>query len=130
MWYWIYIFTISSLIPIMMIGFGSLFLYKPPKKRNVIFGYRTRMSQKSDETWRFAHIYCGKIWQIMGLWMLPVIFAIMLWLKGTSDKTLGIAGSVICSIELIPLTFSVILTEIALRKHFFNDGTPRKRENK
>ncbi len=130
MWYWIYIFTISSLIPVALIGLGTLFVYKPPKRINNFIGYRTRMSQKSKDTWVFAHKYCGKLWQTSGMWMLPIVFALMLWLKDSSEKNLGIAGTVICSIELIPMVFSVALTEFALRKHFYNDGTPRNGDKK
>ena len=130
MWYWFYIFTTCSLIPIMLIGLGTLFMHKPPKKINKFIGYRTRMSQKNNETWVFAHKYCGKIWQVTGLWLLPIIFALMLWLKESSDETLGIVGTVICSLELIPLVLSVALTELALRKQFYNDGTPRKNGDK
>ncbi len=130
MWYWIYIFLTCSLIPIILIAVGTMFIHKPPKKINKIIGYRTRMSQKNKETWDFAHKYCGKLWQTIGLWILPIIFAIMLWLKESSEETLSIVGTVICSIELIPLVFSVALTEYALRKHFYNDGTPRKSGDK
>lgn len=130
MWYWIYIFVVSSLIPIMLIGFGTLFIHKPPKKINSFVGYRTRMSQKNNETWIFAHKYCGKLWQTIGMWSLPIVFAVMLFLKDSSDKTLSIVGTVMCSIELIPMVFSVALTEFALRKHFYNDGSPRNGDKK
>ena len=34
----------------------------PPKEINGIIGYRTTMSRKNMDTWKFAHDYCGKLW--------------------------------------------------------------------
>ena len=42
-----------------------------PKKINHIYGYRTAMSMKSNETWVFAHPYFGKWWFTIGLFLLP-----------------------------------------------------------
>ncbi|MFR4351708.1 MAG: SdpI family protein [Roseburia sp.] len=43
-----------------MIGFGRYFLENAPKEINSTLGYRTFRSRKNQDTWIFAHNYCGK----------------------------------------------------------------------
>ena len=58
-------------IPFIMIIVGWSFINNPPKKINLVLGYRTTMSMKNIETWKFAHNYCGKILVKSGLILLP-----------------------------------------------------------
>ena len=62
MGFWIFMLIMDLLIPFTMIGFGKMFLKKAPDQINYVFGYRTSMSMKNQDTWVFAHYYCGKIW--------------------------------------------------------------------
>ena len=62
MGFWIFMLIMDLLIPFTMIGFGKMFLKKAPDQINYVFGYRTSMSMKNQDTWVFAHHYCGKIW--------------------------------------------------------------------
>ena len=64
MGFWIFMLIMDLLIPFTMIGFGKMFLKKAPDQINYVFGYRTSMSMKNQDTWVFAHHYCGKIWYI------------------------------------------------------------------
>ena len=59
--FWLYMLAVDLLIPATMIGFGLLFLKRPPKKINAIFGYRSMRSMRNEDTWRFAHQHCGKV---------------------------------------------------------------------
>ena len=61
MGFWIFMLIMVLLIPLMMIGFGRLFLKKAPGTINAAFGYRTSMSMKNKDTWEFAHRYCGRL---------------------------------------------------------------------
>ena len=64
MGFWIFMLIMDLLIPFTMIGFGKMFLKKAPDQINYVFGYRTSMSMKNQDTWVFAHHYCGKIWYL------------------------------------------------------------------
>ena len=61
MGFWIFMLLMDLLLPLMMAGFGKLFMTKSPQNINVAFGYRTTMSMKNKDTWEFAHKYCGKL---------------------------------------------------------------------
>lgn len=54
-------FVCNLLIPLVML-IGGYFMYKhPPKKISGIIGYRTSRSRMNEDTWSFAHEYCGKV---------------------------------------------------------------------
>jgi len=118
MGFWIFMLIVDLLIPFTMIGFGRYFLKKAPKDINMVFGYRTARSMKNKETWDFAHKYCGKIWYVCGLIMLPVTVLFLLLTIGKSENCVGTVGGIICMVQLIPLIGSIVPTEIALKKNF------------
>ena len=113
------------IIPLTMIGFGRYFMKNTPKEINAVFGYRTSMSMKNKDTWKFAHKYCGKIWYVCGLIILPLTVLFLLPAIGKSADYVGTAGGIICAAQLIPLIGSIFPTEIALRKLFDKNGKKR-----
>ena len=125
MGFWIYMLIIDLLLPFTMIGFGKYFLKTAPKNINTVFGYRTSMSMKNKDTWIFAHKYCGKIWFISGLIMLPLSVIVMMFVFGGLENVVGTVGAVLCGIQFIPILISIILTEKALNKTFDENGIRR-----
>ncbi|MCL1976808.1 MAG: SdpI family protein [Candidatus Bathyarchaeota archaeon] len=120
--FWIFMLIMALVIPLIMIGFGSYFVKKAPAKINVIFGYRTNMSMKNQDTWKFAHNYCGKLWQTIGLIMLPLSVSAMFFVAGKEAYDVSIFGCILVIIQLIFLAGPIIPTEKALRKNFNNNG--------
>ena len=125
MGFWIYMLIIDLLLPFTMIGIGKYFLKTAPKNINTVFGYRTSMSMKNKDTWIFAHKYCGKIWFISGLIMLPLSVIVMMFVFGELENVVGTVGAVLCGIQFIPILISIILTEKALNKTFDKNGIRR-----
>ena len=125
MGFWIYMLIVNLLIPFTMIGFGKYFIKKAPEKINGVFGYRTSMSMKNKDTWEFAHKYCGKIWYICGLILLPMTAVCMLLLIGEDKDVIGTRGAIIVGIQLVILIGSIFPTEKALRKNFNKNGERR-----
>ncbi len=122
MGFWIFMLIMDLLIPLTMLGFGKLFMKMAPKTINYAFGYRTNRSMKNQDTWEFAHHYCGKIWFWCGLVMTPLTIVAMLFVIGGSEDLVGTVGGWICSIQLVPMIGSILPTELALRKNFDKDG--------
>lgn len=125
MGFWIFMLIMDLLLPFTMIGFGRYFIKKAPKEINAVFGYRTAMSMKNRETWEFAHKYCGKIWYVCGLSLLPITVLCLLLIIGKTKDYVGAVGGIICGVQLIPLIGSVFPTEIALKKNFDKNGKRR-----
>lgn len=121
MGFWIFILIMNLIIPITMTGFGWYFLKGRPKEINHIVGYRTKLSMKNQDTWRFAHQYCGKLWFILGLILLiltPLIIVLGLRLDNGIDY-----GGILCTVQVILLVGTVIPTERALHRTFNEDGS-------
>lgn len=123
--FWIRMLVMDLLIPLTMICFGNLFIKKPPKTINAIFGYRTSMSCKNQDTWNFAHKYCGKLWFVCGLVFVQITAVAMLCVIGMNKDIIGTIGTIIAIVELIPLIGVIIPTEVALHKNFDKDGNRR-----
>ena len=107
-------------------AFCGFLLYKfPPESINGVMGYRTPMAMKNKDTWEFAHKYCGKVWYVCGMVMLPITVIFMLLVIGKNEDCVERIGGIICGVQLIPLIGSILPTEIALKKNFDKNGTRR-----
>ena len=82
MGFWFFMLFMNLLIPFTMIGFGKYFMKSAPGNINIVFGYRTSMSMKNQDTWEFAHEYCGKLWFKWGKITLILTVIAMLFLLG------------------------------------------------
>lgn len=125
MGFWIFMFIMDMMLPLIMIICGKWFLKSAPKEINMVIGYRTSMSMKNKDTWDFAHKYSGKLWYRCGSVMLPVSAAAMLFIIGKNENTVGIVGGIICTAQVIVLIGSIYPTEKALKKIFDVNGKRR-----
>jgi len=108
-----------------MIGFGLYFYVAGPKKINYVFGYRTPMSMKNLDTWKFGNIYAGRCMWITGVVLFVGSMAALFAVMNSSDTTIRTAGIVIIIAHAVMIFGSVISTEIALRKNFDPSGNRR-----
>ena len=84
---------------------------------------------KNEDTWTFAHKYCGKIWYICGWIMLPITVILMLFVIGKSEDYVGAVGGILCVVQLVPLIGSIIPVEMALKQNFDENGKRRCKYN-
>jgi drug/metabolite transporter superfamily protein YnfA len=83
---------------------------------------------KNQDTWVFAHHYCGKIWRVLGAILLVVTLIPMLLVIGKSEDEIGIIGLIVCIVQLAALISSIVPTERALKETFDQDGKRRNKE--
>ena len=112
------------IIPLLMVGFGLLLMKNPPKKINYVYGYRTRRSVRSQETWDFAHYYFGKLWLVCGLVSIPISLVPICLVLGKSEQVISVAGLIVLGIQTLLLLVTILLTERALKKNFDEFGKP------
>lgn len=112
------------LIPLCMIIGGASYAKKAPKFSRVS-GYRTAMSMKNADTWDFAHRYIGRIWKKWGWWMLIGTIPLMLYCLGGTEDEVGLCGGIVSTIQVIAMSIPIIMTEKALKRNFYKDGTRR-----
>ena len=126
--FWFFMLICDLLIPLVMIGFGRLFMKKAPAEINWAFGYRTTMSMKNRDTWEFAHKYIGKLWFYLGLIFLVFSVIPLLFVLGRDVEAVGMVGIIVCFVQLVPMVGSIIPTEIALKRNFDSNGRKRKQK--
>lgn len=119
---WFIMCAATSLIPFIMITVGLLFNKKAPKKINSFFGYRTELSMKNEETWKFAHTCFGNLMFRSGLITLPVSIAVMLFSIGQQESTIYNFTTIITLVQTLVLIILIIPVEIKLRKNFDKNG--------
>lgn len=125
MGFWIFCLVMNLLLPATMLFFGRRFQRKPPERVNSVYGYRTARSMKSQQTWDFAHRYCGRLWFRLGLVLLPVSICATLLSLGKEIDTIGIWCAVVEGVQLVVLIGSIFPVEQALKHNF--DDLGRKR---
>lgn len=125
MGFWVFMLVADMLVPLTMIGFGWYFSKNAPKEINSVFGYRTTMSMKNRDTWKFANNYCGRLWLRLGIILVPVSVIPMLFVTGESDSSIGTVGTIICVVQLIIIIASIFPVEKALKRTFDEFGNRR-----
>ena len=125
MGFWIFMLIMVLLIPVSMIAFGREFMNSAPHNINSTFGYRTKRSMMNVDTWKFAHMYFGKLLFICGLIILLPSVVIMLFVLGKDVNTVGSVGAIIVFVQMIPMFGTIIPTEKALMKNFDEYGRHR-----
>ncbi len=126
MWFWWLMLVCNLLVPIFTIIAGWFMWKHAPQKINTIVGYRTKRSMKNEDTWKFAHGFCGKFWWIMGWIVFAVSAIVLIPFYNGAYVTIGIAVGVTVVIQCVLLVMSCIPTEIALYKTFSDDGARRQ----
>ncbi len=113
---------VVSFVPIEMIIFGNMFLKNPPKKPNWAFGFRTKFSMKSQETWDFSQNLNGKYWKTLGLVLLPLSNAILAIMNGCDIDTIGKVVGVIEIVQCLFMLGSAVAVSAKLKKVFDANG--------
>lgn len=125
MWFWWFMLICDLIIPITFIVCGRMMWKHTPDKINSLIGYRTSRSMKNRNTWKFAQIYCGKLWWKIGWIMVLPSTIIQIPFYNSSENDIGTLGGTLVSVQCVILILSIIPTEIALRKNFTEDGLRR-----
>ena len=104
-------------VPALVLLFG-VWLRRRPPEINGLFGYRTKRSMRSRQTWDFAQMYLGKLWIPIGTAMLVLsaVAAVVFW-----RREIGTFGKVVEALtyaQIAVLLLTIPITEHALKKKF------------
>ena len=125
--FFICMFICNLLIPATMIITGYFMYKKPPKEINGVIGYRTPMSSKNMDTWKFAHDYCGRLWLKIGIILLVPSIIVQIPFVNSDENTVGILTLIIEGVQLVFLLGSILPVEKALKRTFDENGKRRSR---
>ncbi|HHV28064.1 MAG TPA: SdpI family protein [Clostridium sp.] len=125
MWFWTIMFLCNLMIPVIMILVGYMMYKHIPKKINGIYGYRTSRTMKNEDTWKFAHDCCGRLWFKIGfILLIPTIIAMLPFIHG-DIKAVGIVTMIVQGVQVLTLIGSIFPVESALKKNFDDNGNSR-----
>ena len=125
MGFWLFVTVMDLLVPAIMLYFGRRFQKKPPEKINQIYGYRTARSMKNQETWRFAHETCGRLWVRLGAVLLLLSLAAAVMTFGRGVEAAGIVSAVVVVVQMVVVIGSIVPVERALKRNFDDQGRKR-----
>lgn len=118
----IFFLIVLLLIPVTMLGFGLLWKNHSPKTINIIYGYRTTRSMKSNETWYFAHKYIGAIWFYAGIAFAIISMILLIFFESFYKDALESVVLIITFVQIVSMIASIVPTEMALKKRFDENG--------
>jgi uncharacterized membrane protein len=97
------LFIMVLILPVAVLSMGLLFKYKPPRKINMLYGFRTQRSMASQEAWDAAHRMGGQIWSVIGIVLVVLSVAVMLIFSAEmTTVTFAVYGASFVGI-LVPL---------------------------
>lgn len=108
--------------PIILLLSGLLLLLFPPKNRNYIYGYRTRLSSKTQQTWDFANKLAAKL--LVGMGSVSLVLAIIALgaiaklPNNLLERAYSIAVPLSAVVFLFLLLMLVFIVQVKLKKMF------------
>lgn len=114
-------------IPVIMIFCGYMMYKHTPKDINGLVGYRTAMSMKNQDTWNYAHDYCGRLWVRVGvaLTVLSAVVCVSYFFIENMTATV-----IMCVSEIVQAAFlccTMIPTERSLKNTFDQNGIRKEK---
>jgi len=94
--------------PLLLLGFGLLYLLSPPKEANYSIGYRFWWSMASLDAWIFTHKIVGYAWTALGF-LLTIIMALICNAFRRMESMDMVWSALSCLIWELVLTFLVCL---------------------
>lgn len=113
----VFLIICDILIPLTMIVFGLMWRKYPPKSANCWYGFRTELSMKNADTWRFAHKYAANILFLWGVITFVLSVLIIIFANGIIVLSMWLWLP-----QLAVFIFTVVLTEKDLNRNFTKDG--------
>jgi uncharacterized membrane protein len=92
---------------------GLLLKKYPPKKVNILYGYRTSSSMKSQERWDFSQKYCALLF--IRLAVLAVVLSVLALFLNLAKNVAVISG---LSVMIFLFIFAIVKTEKAIKAKF------------
>ena len=111
--------------PLLLLGFGLLYLIAPPKEANYSLGYRFWWSMASLDAWQYTHRLVGFVWSGLGL-VLTIIMALICNAFRRMAPMDMVWSAVKCLIwELVLVGLACLAINIQVMRVFDKDGFRR-----
>lgn len=128
---WIFMLACNLLLPLAFIGIGQKFTKDPPKTIDSMYGYRTVMSMKNQDTWTFSQQCYGRNCYKIGWVLLSVtgLFLLLTWKLRISVVSIDYCFWQIGFVALEAVAVVIanyVPVERALKREFDKNGVRRQ----
>ena len=114
-----YVNLVAGLLtPLSLLAVGIFWKVKPPAREGSGLAYRTTLSERSQETWDFAHTHISKLWIRLGILLsLITVLLVHFWVKENFTLLLWVLAG-----QMAFLCLSAFFVDTLLRTVFDGDG--------
>lgn len=111
------------ILPFLMARIGRGWKNNPPGQINGVYGYRTRWSGKSQETWDYAHQRIAALWIKTGVVLLVSSVAALAacWVLAAGEL-FYILSAAMMLVQTAVMLGTIFPVEKGLREHFDEEG--------
>lgn len=111
--------------PILLLGFGLVYLLAPPKEANYGLGYRFWWGMASLEAWKFTQRIAGMVWSGLGAVLTIVMALICSGFRDLEPMDMVRRAGTCLIWELVLIAIACIAINVVVMKKFDKDGYRR-----
>ena len=114
--------------PIVLLGFGLMYLFAPPKEANHSLGYRFWWGMSSLDAWKFTQLLAGKVFTVMGGALTLIAIVVSIIIGGLELEDMANWAAICVLIELVLIGLGCLAINILVMLKFDKDGYRRDEE--
>ena len=112
--------------PLILLGFGLVYLVSPPKEANYGLGYRFWWGMASLEAWTFTQHLAGIVWTALGAALTIIMALVCATFRGKDPMDMAWTAVICMVVELVLVAAACIGINIVVMKKFDKDGFLRE----
>ena len=111
--------------PLLLLGFGLVFLLAPPKEANYGLGYRFWWGMASLQSWQFTQRVAGMVWSALGAVLTVVMALLCAQLRDLEPMDMAWQAGVYVLWEIGLTVLACIVIDVIIIIRFDRHGYPR-----
>ena len=112
--------------PILLLGFGLVYLLSPPKEANYGVGYRFWWGMASLEAWTYTQRIAGLVWSALGAALTVIMSIVCAFFRGMDPMDMAWTAGICMIIELVLVAAACITINLIVMKKYDKDGFLRE----
>ena len=112
--------------PILLLGFGLVYLLSPPKEANYGLGYRFWRGMASQEAWTYTQRIAGMVWSTLGAALTIILAIVCAFFRGMEPMNMAWAAGICVIVELVLVAAACIAINVVVMRKFDKDGYLRE----
>ncbi|MBE6946799.1 MAG: SdpI family protein [Ruminococcaceae bacterium] len=112
--------------PLLLLGFGLVYLLSPPKEANYGLGFRCWWGMASLDAWKFTQRIAGMVWSGLGAVLTIVMAIVCITFRAVEPMEMAHRAGICLIWELVLVALACLAINIVVMVVFDKDGFRRK----